>query len=1185
MKILFVQQEMRKWNNARMWGYNIHLGIAEGLRANGAEVTTLLSPWIPRAREIIGNQRFDQVWINDVTHMFEPGGWNEFRLTLDDLDWLAGLAPVRVGFLIESLAYREEDYAAFPFLANARTVLEKTIQYLTHVLFIDEKDEAEIRSLKAIPALWFLLSVPERLICREVTPPPSALPVFFGTPYGERAKWLERSELKGLLSQRKSKDNATDLPALFNRLHGKKFLDVPSMTAPQAQYRQYLEEIQRIRKAAYELYLESWLEGCAVVSLPSLGRVHTGAVYEGFALGRPVIAMEQPYNKRANEAFIEGDDILIYPRDNPEVLAEHIRHILRDPDFGYRIARNAHKKMLALHTLEKRAGQYLDWIDSGIEPDYIGRNADRNPMQSIRFERSAPMAEEMREDRPPAKEAVQDFAELKSSFANENDAKRIAAYEEYVCTFPSHALAHNDLGVLYAQSGNPDKALLHYESANRLEPDNLTFLKNLADFYFVIMKDMDKALPLYAKGLSIDPKDVEILMGLGIISIQKGLFAKAKIFYERIRELQPNNPDVLPVLDLLSKQEQTAAPSEETQMPAPASTEGNKAIHNPPGTEAAKPSPSSLKIHFVLDMDGSQAQFSPHFGIAYLSAYLKAKLPGIGISISYASDSDIPGAIRAIGPHLIGITSTSRRFLKLKSVAETLKNRLNLPMLWGGVHLSLAPQDLPECADIGVIGEGEETLLELLNNFGPEGFQNLSAIKGIVYRDRGKLVINEKRPAMPNLDDLPFPDTKLLRIDWASQQRAVIITSRGCPFKCRFCASSVFWDRARLHSAAYVVEEIRQLVKRDHVKEILIYDDFFTIDKKRIAEIARLISESPDLCNLKFECLSRVDGFDDDLAVNLKRMGMYKVSFGFESGCQRTLDYLKNGRLKLERSEKTVAIAKKHGLQCVGSFVIGSPDETEDEIRETFRFIEKLELDFVQITVATPFPGTAMWDDGKRLGVIAGDEWRDEYYAMFAFRELDGEGVSVREFLKNKKLLTRIDRERFIALVEEARILQMSIHHRSTLGSATLLDHIRICVNLAMSLRRGKKLGEAVSIMALIAAQVPDNVGIQNFLAELKLEAGDTSGAYRELLKIIDKWPTFQSAFASLGAIACRNGEPIKALPFLEKAYLINPGDRRAVMNYASILKRLGRTERQQEVARTYLAHSPDDQDVRLLAG
>ncbi len=370
LKILFVQKEYANWSSAKMWGYCWHLGIEEGLRNNNVEVTTIASSWMPRAKEIVGNKIFDQVWINDISHQFKPGGSENYNLTLDDLEWLSSLAPVRLGILVESLNYTQEQYESNPILYETKQLLIRNSPYITHLVYPDEKDTEEIGQFSDTPALWYLVGIPRRFFCSEVSRPPSAKPVFLGTPYGERALWLEHHSLKGLIIPATSKDNLTDIPARYNALHGN-FLNVLLKSpTPDAIYEMYLNKLRGLLSEAYAMYLDSWLTGCAVVNLPAFASIHTALKYEGMVLGRPVIALHQPDNPRQNLHFEDGKDILLYPRDNPEVLAEHIRHILRDPEFGYRIAVNAHDKMLRLHTVEKRVKQFMDWIESGQAPDY-----------------------------------------------------------------------------------------------------------------------------------------------------------------------------------------------------------------------------------------------------------------------------------------------------------------------------------------------------------------------------------------------------------------------------------------------------------------------------------------------------------------------------------------------------------------------------------------------------------------------------------------------------------------------------------------------------------------------------------------------------------------------------------------------------------------------------------------------
>ena len=221
----------------------------EGFRANQAEFTTLITSWMPLAKEICAGKKFDQVWINDITHAFEPGGCGGHQLQEKDLEWLAGLAPVRLGFVMESLEYTPEEHASNPGLAYARTVLEKTGRYMTHIVTPDEKDMPFIRALHAKPVTLCPCPVPERFIRRNITIPPQVKPVFRGTAYGERARWLELPEVKDLINNEPSADNFSNLPGLFDHLQNLARERISSGSFDLPWYEQYLQALRNIRAA------------------------------------------------------------------------------------------------------------------------------------------------------------------------------------------------------------------------------------------------------------------------------------------------------------------------------------------------------------------------------------------------------------------------------------------------------------------------------------------------------------------------------------------------------------------------------------------------------------------------------------------------------------------------------------------------------------------------------------------------------------------------------------------------------------------------------------------------------------------------------------------------------------------------------------------------------------------------
>lgn len=378
-RILFVQQELTNWNSARMWPYNMHIGLECGFAANGIEVTTLLSSWFPVARRLCSDKQFDQIWINDAIHMFEPKGWRHYRLTKQDLEWLALLAPVRIGFVMESLKYSDDEYAEAPFLANYPEILKRTLPYLSHVMVVDENDIDDIRSMCDIPVGWFVPPVPDYAISRDMSPPPPIKPVFRGSPYGIRGKWLKLPVIQEVLEHELSSDNDTALPDVFDSLHCNLYPQaIESDVELRRLYDLYLDLVRGVRRRAFDLYMNDLRQGSSVVNLPSYCKVYAARVYEAMAAGRPVITGDYKNRPRMKALFENGRDILLYPPDQPEILAEQIRKVLNDPDLGCRIAANATRKMIHFHSTEKWAEQILQWIASGREANFDVMSADND---------------------------------------------------------------------------------------------------------------------------------------------------------------------------------------------------------------------------------------------------------------------------------------------------------------------------------------------------------------------------------------------------------------------------------------------------------------------------------------------------------------------------------------------------------------------------------------------------------------------------------------------------------------------------------------------------------------------------------------------------------------------------------------------------------------------------------------
>jgi radical SAM superfamily enzyme YgiQ (UPF0313 family)/2-polyprenyl-3-methyl-5-hydroxy-6-metoxy-1,4-benzoquinol methylase len=408
-----------------------------------------------------------------------------------------------------------------------------------------------------------------------------------------------------------------------------------------------------------------------------------------------------------------------------------------------------------------------------------------------------------------------------------------------------------------------------------------------------------------------------------------------------------------------------------------------------------------MKIHLVNDQTRSTER--PKLGLGYISSYLKKYGDSIEVSVSFKGD-DTSGIIRTIRPDIVGLTATTETFNDVIRVGKEIKESFNLPLMIGGTHITILPKYLPCWIDVGVIGEGEETVLELVQLYRNNGVLFNENIKGIIYRDGRHLRQTEERELIAPLDRIPFPDWDMLGLSKSGPGH--ILTSRGCTFKCVFCASASIWRKIRFFSPEYVVDEIKTIVEKFGRKEILIYDDLFTANSNRIQRISELIRQEGLDKAVRFECLSNVNHFSTEMASNLRKMNVHRISFGMESGSPAMLKYLKKGTVTTEKIRNAVKAGVDNGMEVLGSFIIGTPGETEDDMMMTYDFIKDLKLTETGINVATPFPGTELWDYAVSKGHIK-DEWDDSIYAMKTITP---------ETIKDKRLLCSVEKNRFIEI-------------------------------------------------------------------------------------------------------------------------------------------------------------------------
>lgn len=331
-------------------------------------------------------------------------------------------------------------------------------------------------------------------------------------------------------------------------------------------------------------------------------------------------------------------------------------------------------------------------------------------------------------------------------------------------------------------------------------------------------------------------------------------------------------------------------------------------------------------------------------------------------------------------PDIVGFSATTSGFLDgYDLTAEIKAANPEIQIVFGGVHISALGGTLLEKfehIDYLVMGEGEITMSQLAAG------TPLSKISGLVWRDNGTVVANPIRRHIENLDDLPFPAYEKLEnfpkgyrlplFSYIMTPGATMVTSRGCPYQCSYCDRSVFKQGYRYNSARYIYEHMNYLRSRFGIRHLNIYDDLFTMNRKRIAELCGLLSKKP--LGIQFNCAVRAGHADDDLLYMLHEAGCLMVSLGIETGDPDLMKVHKQG-VSLEAVRDTVKRIKAAGLRAKGLFMMGLPGDTVDSIQKTSDFVISLELDDMNMSKFTPFHGAPIWETIFDEGTVD-ENWR-----------------------------------------------------------------------------------------------------------------------------------------------------------------------------------------------------------------
>jgi len=380
---------------------------------------------------------------------------------------------------------------------------------------------------------------------------------------------------------------------------------------------------------------------------------------------------------------------------------------------------------------------------------------------------------------------------------------------------------------------------------------------------------------------------------------------------------------------------------------------------------------------------------APPLGLAWIAAVLEKaghKVKIIDTPTLKTTTDEFIEEVKSWKPDVVGISVQTPTAPKAYDAITRLKEEVpDTPVIVGGSHPTFMYEEaLRRNADVVVRFEGEYTTLELINVLEREGlsYDALKRVKGLAFRTKDNgIVVTERRPYISDLDKLPWPARHLLPMDRYTVfgkpvKVAHVMASRGCPYGCAYCSTSYFWGRRiRFRSAENVADEIEYLVSKHGVKSVVFTDDELTVNRRFVYGLVKEVKERG--LDVTFACGSRVDHVDRDYLKFLYENGFTTLYFGVESASQETLDRIGKG-ITVDQAIKVFEQIKEINGFAAGSFILGFPWETLDDMKRTVELAVKLDPSYAQFTVLTPYPGTPIYDFAVKNNLIVDHDW--EHY-------------------------------------------------------------------------------------------------------------------------------------------------------------------------------------------------------------
>jgi anaerobic magnesium-protoporphyrin IX monomethyl ester cyclase len=409
----------------------------------------------------------------------------------------------------------------------------------------------------------------------------------------------------------------------------------------------------------------------------------------------------------------------------------------------------------------------------------------------------------------------------------------------------------------------------------------------------------------------------------------------------------------------------------------------------------------------------------PPLGLAYLASVLKRSHIEAKIIDLNVENIDLSTYLSREKPEVIGISSIVTNARRALEIAKKSKEILPQSfVVMGGPYPSMMGDQMLTRhieVDATVVGEAEFAFLDLVKRL--YAGEHLDSVKGLQFRDGNKIRSNQPSNPISPLDQIPYPAREELKMQLYGENAGTIFTSRGCPQQCIFCSRPIFGRRWRGHSPDYVLNEIEQLVERYKISNLNVLDDNFTVDLARAEKILDGIAAKKWNLSIYFWNGMRADHISEELLLKLKKAGCTAINFGVESVAPNVIEFIRKG-VSLEQIDEAIKLTREMGIQANAFLMLGNPGDTAESADKIKDFVEKVHVDGVHLSMATPIMGTPFWDwvetNGQWLGYDREEllDWpiddTEEAYPVFETSDFSAD-ERVRAYMKTRRFLEERD--------------------------------------------------------------------------------------------------------------------------------------------------------------------------------